>query len=113
MIQSPITRVLSSMRKNGVETLLMGGQACVLYGAAEFSRDTDIVVLANPANLDRLSIALADLEAKCIAVPLFELEYLLRGHAVHFRCHHRKADGMRIDVMSVMRGVDPFEELWQ
>jgi hypothetical protein len=27
------------MRTHGVEALLMGGQACVLYGAAEFSRD--------------------------------------------------------------------------
>jgi hypothetical protein len=27
------------MRKNGVQALLMGGQACVFYGAAEFSRD--------------------------------------------------------------------------
>jgi len=32
-------RALSSMRKNGVQALLMGGQACVFYGAAEFSRD--------------------------------------------------------------------------
>ena len=24
--------------------LLMGGQACVLYGAAEFSRDTDVLI---------------------------------------------------------------------
>ncbi len=90
----------------------MGGQACVLYGAAEFSRDTDIVILADPANLDRLSAALRDLDAECVAVPPFELEYLLRGHAVHFRCHDPEADGMRIDMMSVMRGVDPFEELW-
>lgn len=26
----------------------MGGQACVLYGAAEFSRDTDIAILPDP-----------------------------------------------------------------
>lgn len=32
----------------------MGGQACVLYGAAEFSRDTDLAILASPANLARL-----------------------------------------------------------
>ena len=25
-------------------TLLMGGQACVFYGAAEFSRDTDLAI---------------------------------------------------------------------
>jgi hypothetical protein len=34
------------MRKNGVKTLLMGGQACVLYGAAEFSRDIDLRAIA-------------------------------------------------------------------
>jgi hypothetical protein len=25
----------------------MGGQACVLYGAAEFGRDTDLAILGN------------------------------------------------------------------
>ena len=34
-----------SMRKNGVRCMVMGGQACVLYGAAEFSRDLDLVIL--------------------------------------------------------------------
>ena len=34
----PDTRALSSIRKNGAKTLLTGGQACVFYGAAEFSR---------------------------------------------------------------------------
>jgi len=28
----------------------MGGQACVLYGAAEFSRDPDLAILAGPEN---------------------------------------------------------------
>lgn len=31
----------------------MGGQACVLYGAAEFSRDTDLVILADADNIVR------------------------------------------------------------
>ena len=100
------------MRTHGVRCLLMGGQACVFYGAAEFSRDTDLALLASSTNLDRFRDALAHLGATCIAVPPFEIEYLERGHAVHFRCHHPDADGMRIDVMSVMRGVDPFDRLW-
>lgn len=91
----------------------MGGQACVFYGAAEFSRDTDFVLLAEPDNLLRLSGALAELEAECIAVPPFRLEFLQRGHAVHFRCHHPDAAWIRIDVMSVLRGVAPFAELWE
>ena len=90
----------------------MGGQACVFYGAAEFSRDTDIVILADSDNLERLNDALSALEAECIAVPPLQLDYLARGHAVHFRCHHPEADGIRLDVMSVLRGVADFETLW-
>ena len=59
----------------------------VFDGAAEFSRDCDIVILAEQANLDCLSSAVAELQAECIAIPPFKAEYLLRGHAVHFRCH--------------------------
>ena len=91
----------------------MGGQACVFYGAAEFSRDTDIAVLAVRENLDRLAAAVRDLQAEVIAVPPFEMQYLIRGHAIHFRCRHPEAYGMRLDVMSVMRGVAAFEELWE
>ena len=91
----------------------MGGQACVFYGAAEFSRDTDIVVLAAPDNLDRLTAALDALQAECIAVPPFEPKYLARGHAVQFRCREGETDGMRIDLMSVLRGVAAFDELWE
>jgi hypothetical protein len=91
----------------------MGGQACVFYGAAEFSRDADFVILADAANLARLHKALADLRAELIAVPPFELKYLQRGHALHFRCQHAEAMRMRVDVMSKMRGVDSFTKLWK
>ena len=90
----------------------MGGQACVFYGAAEFSRDTDLSILATPENLARLKKALKDLQADVIAVPPFEAKYLRKGHAIHFRCHHPDAIGMRVDVMTKMRGVDPFSKLW-
>ncbi len=113
MIPNPILKVLSTMRAHRVKCLLMGGQACVLYGAVEFSRDTDLAILADSANRRRMLTALASLGAETIAVPPFELCYLKRGHAVHFRCHHPEADGMRIDVMSVMRGVAPFPALWR
>ncbi len=113
MIPNPIRKVLSTMAARQVCALLMGGQACVFYGAAEFSRDTDFAVLAEPENLDRLRAALDDLQAECIAVPPFDLDYLRRGHAVHFRCRHPDVAGLRVDVMSVMRGVAPFPELWE
>lgn len=96
-----------------VRHLLIGGQACVLYGAAEFSRDCDIVILAEEANFENLNAALSELQAECIAIPEFKAEYLLRGHAIHFRCKHPDVDGLRIDVMSKLRGCDPFEQLWE
>jgi hypothetical protein len=101
------------MRAHRVRALLMGGQACVFYGAAEFSRDTDFAILADATNLARLKKALDELEAEVIAVPPFELKYLCKGHAVHFRCRHTDALRLRVDVMSKMRGVAPFAQLWQ
>ncbi len=101
------------MREHHVQCLLMGGQACVFYGAAEFSRDTDLAILADDQNLSRLRIALDALQAELIAVPSFDPAHLHTGHSIHFRCHHPEALGMRVDVMSKMRGVDPFPELWE
>ncbi|MEM6910449.1 MAG: hypothetical protein AAF555_02605 [Verrucomicrobiota bacterium] len=86
MIPNPITTVLPSMKKNGVDCLPMGGQACVFYGGAECSRDINFVLSVSPDNLRRLRGALAALQAGVMAVPPFEMDYLKRGHAVHFRC---------------------------
>ena len=112
MIPSPIHRVLSVTRTHGVASLLMGGQACILYGAAEFSRDIDLAIVADAENLTRLSTALQELEAAVTAVPPFEAPYLERGHAVHFRCGRNDVRGLRIDVMARLRGVDAFPALW-
>jgi hypothetical protein len=101
------------MRVHRVRALLMGGQACVFYGAAEFSRDTDLAILADAANLARLRRALDELNAEPIAVPSLELRHLRKGHAVHFRCMHPEATRMRVDIMSRMRGVDAFPSLWR
>lgn len=113
MIPSPIPRVLSTFRESGVQALLMGGQACILYGAAEFSRDVDFAILSSPENLDRLRTALRVLNAEVIAVPPFDERYLERGHAIHFRAHGAEVEGFRIDVMSSFRGVEPFPRLWE
>ena len=91
----------------------MGGQACIFYGAAEFSRDTDLAILCEEDNLKLAQLALDDLCAERIAVPPFKQEYLARGHAIHFRCQHPEALGQRIDIMSVFRNMPPFPILWE
>lgn len=90
----------------------MGGQACVLYGGAEFSRDTDIMVVADAVNLARLQAAIEELRAEVIAVPPFECRFLEAGHAVHFRCRIPEAAGVRLDVMAKLRGLPDFETVW-
>ena len=52
LIPSPIHKVLSTFQSFGVRALLMGGQACVFHGGAEFSRDTDFALHADDANLE-------------------------------------------------------------
>ena len=54
MIPTPIHKVLSTFQKHGVRALLMGGQACVLYGAAQFSKDADFLLFADEENFERL-----------------------------------------------------------
>ena len=49
----------------------MGGQACVFYGAAQVSKDIDLVLLASEENYSRLLAAMEELKAKRIAVPGF------------------------------------------
>lgn len=110
-ILAPVRTVLAATRRHGVQALLMGGQACIVYGASEFSRDVDLAIFAGPDNLSRLNAALEDLQAHVAAVPPFTEAFLARGHAVHFRC--AAAADMRLDVMSVMRGVPRFEECWK
>jgi hypothetical protein len=90
----------------------MGGQACVFYGAAQFSKDVDLALLASEENFSRLRAALGDLNAKRIAVPRFDPALLARGHAAHFRCQGGEADGLRVDVMTRLRDVADFEVLW-
>ena len=113
MIPTQILRVLSTIQQYDVPALLMGGQACVLYGAAEYSRDLDLAVLAAPEALAVLRAALDSLNAKVIAVPSFDRDYLERGHAVHFSIPDQSASPLRVDVMSRLRGVDAFPLLWE
>jgi hypothetical protein len=91
----------------------MGGQACVFYGAAQVSKDVDLALLSEPANIQRLRAALKDLAAEPIAVPPFDPALFDRGHAIHFRCHAPGVEDLRVDLMSKLRLLGGFTELWE
>ena len=101
------------MQANGVQALLMGGQACVFYGAAQVSKDIDFILFAGPENFSRLHTALARLQARRIAIPRFDPAALARGHAVHFRCAAPGVEELRVDVMTRLRDLPDFATLWE
>ena len=70
-----------------------------------------MALLASPENLARLKRAIEELEAELIAVPKLDIEFLRKGHAIHFRCHHPEADGMRLDPQ--VRGVKIYRDCSQ
>ena len=90
----------------------MGGQACILYGGAEFSRDIDLSIGVDSENIVAVKRALAQLEACVVFLPALEVEALKRGHACHFRCQAEGVEGLRIDLMTKMRGCPDFSGLW-
>ena len=92
--------------------LLMGGQACVFYGAAQFSKDIDFLILAEDENFEGLLAALGELKATRIAVPSFDPRVLDRGHAVHYRCKATGVEGLRVDIMTKLRDLPDFSILW-
>ena len=85
MTRNPILKVLSTLCSHEVRYLLMGGQACVLYGGAEFSRHTDVAVLAAAENIDRTKRTLDERDA--------ERRYWapLKSESEELRCKSRKA----------------------
>jgi hypothetical protein len=113
LIPTPIRQVLSTIQKHQVQALLMGGQACVFYGAAQFSKDVDFLLLAKEENFKGLHAALAELNAIRIAIPRFDPRVLDRGHAVHYRCKAVGVEGLRVDVMTKLRDLPDFSVLWE
>lgn len=69
-IRNPIQKVLSTLSASKVRALLIGGQACIFYGAAEFSRVTDLTLLASDGNLALLRNGLRDLNARRKLTPM-------------------------------------------
>ena len=113
MIPTPIRQVLFTIQKHQVQALLMGGQACVFYGAAQFSKDIDFLILAEEENFEGLHAALGELNAVRIAIPRFDPHLLDRGHAVHYRCKAAGVESLRVDVMTKLRDLPDFYELWE
>lgn len=95
-----IANFFQSLERNGVEYLLISGQATVLYGAATFSEDIDLWINPTEQNRGRFIAALQNCRARYYKLtPPLTLENLQRGHGFHFTLSGGGADDIFLDVM--------------
>ena len=77
--------LFQSFECENVAYLLIGGQATVIYGAADFTQDVDIWIRPDLQNFDRLLRSLAACRARVHKLtPPLTLHWARRGHGFHF-----------------------------
>jgi hypothetical protein len=95
-----IANFFQSLERNGVEHLLISGQATVLYGAATFSEDIDLWLNPTDKNRGCFMAALRDCRACYYKLtPPLTVEHLQQGHGFHFIVPAGAADKIYLDVM--------------
>src|SRR5271154_1531126 len=106
-----IANFFQSLDRNGVEYLLISGQATVLYGAATFSEDIDLWINPTEKNRDRFLLALRDGQARYYKLtPPLTVENLQRGHGFHFILAGGEAGEIYLDVMGKPPRVGSFAD---
>lgn len=96
----PFGVVLAAFNKHNVQYIVIGGQAVIAYGAAQFTRDADFWVNPTKTNLVHLRRALKELKATLRFLPPLKLSYQKKEHGVHFqlKCEGRE---FLIDILGV------------
>jgi hypothetical protein len=96
-----------------LDSLLISGQAAVLYGAATFSEDVDIWIKPTAPNARRLLKALADCRARVYKLtPPLTRGHLKAGQGFHFIIPARPTP-LYLDVLGVPPRVGSFLSAWK
>lgn len=67
-----LTLLLKRLLEHQIDFILVGGYAAVLHGASQVTHDVDICALIDEKGLEKLKIALKDLEPKHRMNPSFQ-----------------------------------------
>jgi hypothetical protein len=79
--------LLSTLDRNRVEYIVVGGAAALAHGSARFTQDLDVVYSRSPENLDRLVSALRDLKPYLRGAPPglpFVWDRITLSHGLNF-----------------------------
>jgi len=97
-----------------VKALLIGGQACVIYGAKVSTVDIDFTILVDEKNLKNLKKALDELAVvpSTLSAPI-DKKLLSKGHSLHYYSAKKGFDKIRIDIIGYLPQLPPFPQLWK
>jgi hypothetical protein len=99
-----------SLDRERVHYLLISGQACVLYGASQFTEDIDLWIRPTPGDVAGLKRALGSVGARVHKLtPPLRLSFVRRGHGFHFLI----PPDTYLDVMGRPPRVGPFAKAWR
>jgi hypothetical protein len=75
-----------ALDREDVRYLVISGQACILYGASQFTEDIDLWIQPRPENLASFLRAIARVKARVYKLtPPITMRFLRKGHGFHFR----------------------------
>ncbi|HEV2392060.1 MAG TPA: hypothetical protein VG146_06820 [Verrucomicrobiae bacterium] len=95
-----IANFFQSLNDQGVEYLLISGQAAVLYGAATFSEDIDLWIDPTTRNCQGFTNVLRSCKSRFYKLtPQLTVENLKRGHGFHFVLPAEGQPDVFLDVM--------------
>lgn len=99
-----------SLERHRVRHLLISGQACVLYGASQFSEDVDLWVRPDRNNFRRLLAALLHMDARVHKLtPPVQARYVGGGHGFHWIIPAGAEPEIYLDVMGRPPRVSSFD----
>lgn len=100
---SDAPRVFRTLNQHGVDYVVIGGWAVIAHGRVRTTLDVDFVADVEPANLERLADALAELRAELWGVDAHLLDIALDAETL--------ASGANFTLTTDAGGVDFFNEV--
>lgn len=110
-VRADIGGILGTLRRHGVDFMLVGGLAGVAHGSSYPTYDVDIAYERSPRNLERLAGALRELEATLRGAPAdlpfrLDAETLERGLNFTFTTNHGP-----LDILGELKGAGPYRRV--
>jgi predicted nucleotidyltransferase len=108
---SDFVSLLHRLARTGVDFVIVGGYAGVVYGSTVLTQDIDISCDFSPANLLALQRAISDLHPVHRMTPTRKPLELTSENAHEFENLYLDTDLGRLDCLSEIRGIGPYEHV--